>query len=291
MKHEARIFIHSMRMVAITLVIVACLFLPFLPGRYDSLAIALSIMAQMAGVAGLLLVPIGGVWLAYESRKKPASDGRLENDKGYYFAWAAVIASSIAAAFVCLGALFGAGYSFGIAVMALCVFGAWRMVASLRRMKRAGAAGFNPVPVYLLAIPAVVALVQFTLLGRAAALSRERVIRHSAQLIIDIEQYYRTRGHYPPSLLALWSDYRPGVVGVRQFHYEPNGDAYNVYFEQLSTAFGAQEIVMYNKRDEHIFLSHDSDRLLWTAEQIRSRRTYLSINDASTPHWKYFLFD
>ena len=75
------------------------------------------------------------------------------------------------------------------------------------------------------------------------------------------------------SLLALWPDYKPSVIGIKQYHYEPNGEAYNVYFEQLSNRFGTREIVMYNKLDQHAFASHaahiletspscDEDRIL-----------------------------
>lgn len=38
--------------------------LPFLPGPYDPLALPLSMMARVAGLGGLLLVPIGALWTA-----------------------------------------------------------------------------------------------------------------------------------------------------------------------------------------------------------------------------------
>jgi len=44
--------------------------LPFLPGQYDSLAVPLSMMAQLFGIVGLLLVPLGVVWIAYEYRSE-----------------------------------------------------------------------------------------------------------------------------------------------------------------------------------------------------------------------------
>jgi hypothetical protein len=37
---------HLIRMVAITLAVIACVFMPFLPGKYDTLAITLSIRSS-----------------------------------------------------------------------------------------------------------------------------------------------------------------------------------------------------------------------------------------------------
>src|SRR5262245_4658884 len=51
--------------VVLTLVATA---LPFLPGRYDVLAVPLSGIARVCGIASLLLVPIGLVWLLFELR-------------------------------------------------------------------------------------------------------------------------------------------------------------------------------------------------------------------------------
>jgi hypothetical protein len=283
--HASRVTVHVVGVVAITLVVIACRFLPFLPGKYDTLAVTVSIVAQMIGFLGLVLVPIGAAWLVYEW------SARLEKPKRHYFAIPAVLVSAFIGLVGCLGALLGSGYLLGVGLLALWTYVVWQMIAGVRRLRANPVARFNPTPLYLVVIPVVVALAQFTLLDRAADRSRERVIQKSAQLINDIEQYHRMHGHYPPSLLALHPDYKTGAIGVERFYYEPNGEAYNVYFEQLSTAFGAREIVMYNKRNEHNFLSHDSDRLLWTPEQIQSRRTYLAVNDALTPYWKYFLFD
>ena len=44
--------------------VLLCTFLPFLPGSYDNLAVAVSEMAHLFGTLGLLLAPIGLLWLA-----------------------------------------------------------------------------------------------------------------------------------------------------------------------------------------------------------------------------------
>jgi hypothetical protein len=56
-------------------------------------------------------------------------------------------------------------------------------------------------------------------------------------------------------------DYWPGVTGISGYHYEPNGDAYNLLFEQFTYRLGTREFVMYNPRDEHVMTSHAMDLL------------------------------
>ena len=158
-------------------------------------------------------------------------------------------------------------------------------------MKHAEVRTFNPAPLYLVVVPLVAAVPAFTLVGRAVEFSRNRAIDNSARLIGDIERYYDARGHYPPSLLALHPDYKPLVVGIEKYQYEPNGDAYNVFFEQLSDRLGNREIVMYNKRDEHVMTSHDMDLLTLTPAELARQRGYNAVHDASRAHWKYFWFD
>ena len=49
--------------VALVAIALAATALPFLPGQYDRLAVSLSGIARVLGVASPLLVPIGLVWL------------------------------------------------------------------------------------------------------------------------------------------------------------------------------------------------------------------------------------
>ena len=60
------------------------------------------------------------------------------------------------------------------------------------------------------------------------------------ELLGDIEAYHAASGRYPSSFLALHKDYKPSVVDIKQFHYAPNGQAYNLFFEQptFATDFG-----------------------------------------------------
>jgi hypothetical protein len=156
---------------------------------------------------------------------------------------------------------------------------------ALRRRLRSAAG-----PVYLIVVPIGVALLQLALVGRATDFSRNRGIRNAAPLITDIERFRAEEGRYPAAIPSLWKDYSPGVVGIEQYHYAPAGEAFHVHFEQLTFRLGTREIVVYNPKDDHAIVSHDSDALRRPA--LLSMRTgFYVANDAPQPHWKYFWFD
>jgi hypothetical protein len=136
-------------MAGIIVLSVLCMVYPFLPGKHDALALPLSIIAQLFGAAGLLLVPIGALWLVHEARKR----GRIRipptTDRGYYFAMASLIVASIAAFAVSLF-ISSMGVSFGVLALSLWVYSVSRLIPRLRLLKRAEAKSINPAPFYLL---------------------------------------------------------------------------------------------------------------------------------------------
>jgi hypothetical protein len=283
---------HSIQLVMAGLLVVACMFLPFFPGGYDGLAVTLSFMAQGFAVAGLLLVPIGAFWLAYELGTRRRIDREWSGkDMGYWFGWAAIGVSTLVAIVVSLGAFEKVGLSLGLAVVALWAYCAFQLAARLKAISPSEVRAFNPAPLYLLVLPIVAAGFKFTLVGPAAEFSRNRVIDNSAALIADIERFRDSHGRYPVSLQSLHEDYKPGVVGVQRYHYEPNGESYNVYFEHFPAEFDVREIVMYNPRGEQRFTSHNADLLEFTGAQLDLRRGDSRVFNASRPNWKYFLFD
>jgi hypothetical protein len=275
---------HLLRLTAAIAAIVLCTLLPFLPGRYDSLAVPLSVMAQVFGQVGLLLVPIGAVWLVTERWGRPER-------RRYGFAVTTLIVSSLVWCIVSLGALIES-MSFGIVALAI---GAYVVVRVSRRL-RTWAAAAPPAPaapVYFVIVPVAVALVQNALAGPAVEFSRDRAIRNSVSLIADIERYRAANGRYPPSLVSVNRDYLPAVIGIEEYRYEPAGDAYNVLFEQITFALGTIEVVMYNPRDTQAIASHAMDVLQLTPEQLALDQTrgHYAVHRARQPHWKYFWFD
>jgi hypothetical protein len=138
------------------------------------------------------------------------------------------------------------------------------------------------MPLYLVLLP---------IIAVAAEFSRNRAIENCVGLIEDIERFRNTHGRYPHSLQSLVEDYKPRVVCVERYHYEPSGDGYNVYFKHFAVALDVEEIVMFNPRDEHEFTGHNADILQYPPERLARSRGYFSVRDASRPKWKYFLFD
>ena len=285
---------HLVRIGGLIMLLILSTFYPFLPGVYDGLAVPLSALAQTFGVVGLLLVPVGVSWLAYELRKQARGKSNLPTRaRGYYFALAATVASSIVAIALSLVALASVGISFGVLTLALWFYVVARLRPRLKSLKKAEADNFNPTPLYLVFIPSVVLIFQIALAPRATDFSRDRAIAQSAELIGNIEGHRAAHGRYPSSLLALHKDYHPLVVGIEQFHYAPNGEAYNLFFERPTFLFdfGIREIVMYNKLDEHLAMSHTAWILEGAPDGLEARQGWHTSHDASSPHWKYFWFD
>lgn len=279
--------IHLVRMGGITMLLVVCMLYPFLPGDYDPLATALSTMAQLFGTVGLLLVPVGVAWLLYEARKR--NTGRR-----YYFAMTSLIAASIVAIAVSVVMFFVVGISFGVLTLALGFYTVFRVIPKLKQMKEAETAFLNPTPFYLVFIPIASLLLQLTLAASATEFSRNRAMMMSGELINEIEKHHAAYGRYPSSLLAVWKDYEPCVVGIEKFHYVPNGNAYSLFFEQprfMLDTIGTREFVMYNKLGEHVMPSHAAWILRWTPEELKSRQGWYAVHDASSAHWKSFWFD
>ena len=277
---------HFLRITAATAVIVLCTLLPFLPGRYDSLAVPLSLMAQLFGKVGLLLVPLGAIWMA--SRYWSPLAGRQ-----WILAVAALIACSIVWFIVSLGALISSGFLLGLGALALWSYVLLRVLPRLRLLKNATPQPTSAAALYLVIVPIAVMLLQMAVASWAVEFSRGHVIRNSARLIADIEHYRAANGRYPDSLMSVWEDYSSGVIGVKEYHYEPRGDAYNLFFEQFTFQFGTREFVMYNPRDQQAMTSHKMDLLQLTPEELtlEQSRGHYAVHDAPHQHWKYFRFD
>lgn len=274
---------HILGIIAAIAFVVLCSLLPFLPGSYDGLALAFSEMAHMIGTVGLILAPIGLLWIAADRSDRLAQ-------KRHLFPLLALIASTLVWAALWFASILHSGFVAGFAIVALwiCVLRkAWS------NFRTASPARASAIPFYLVAVPVVVALLQWALVERAVQSSRNRAILNSAPLVAAIEEHRARNGRYPISLLAGLPDYRPNVIGIREYRYEPHGDGYNLVFEQFNYRFGTREFVVYNPRDEHVMTAHASDILEMTPEALVVERTrgHHSRHDLPQPHWKIFWFD
>ena len=272
---------------------VGCMFYPFMPGTYDRMAVTISGMAQMLGVGGLLLVPIGVLWLIYDRANVRRRVGTArQSEKHHWFGFCALGASLVVGAGVAMAAL-QTGASLAIAVFIGCVYVVWRAVPAVKRLKTDGNSGFKWAPLFLIVVPSVLVVARLAFFETAVEISRHRTIAGSAQFINAIESYRATHGRYPSSLESVHHDYDPPTVGVERYRYEPYGEAYNVFFEQPTFPIGTQEFVMYNPRDEHVMMVHNQDLLESAQEQVEGERNFHArrARDTGVPHWKYFWFD
>jgi hypothetical protein len=145
----------------------------------------------------------------------------------------------------------------------------------------------------LIVIPCVLTLARVTLLPAAVESSRVRTIEGSAAFIRAIEGYRTAQGRYPLSLASVHDDYDSPTIGVERYHYEPSGQAYNVFFEQPTFPIGTQEFVMYNPLGEQLMIVHNQDLLESSPDAVARERDFhaRAARDAGVRHWKYFWFD
>jgi hypothetical protein len=267
--------------VAVT-VVVGTTFLPFLPGGHDPFARPLSTMAWVLGRVGLLFVPIGLAWLWASSRHTAGAVPPRWLARFTIGACAFVALVMSLVAFSSSGVLLAAGVA--------AVAGRW-LVRLARRFRTPIRAMPRMAPFLVTLAPIAVLALQIALAEPVATIGRDRVVANSATLIADIEQHRDRHGAYPASLLAVVPDYKPGIIGVARYLYEPSGAAYNLVFEEPSLAFGTQRFVVYNPRDEQRFFSHDQDRVRLDGAELEANRGHRAIVALSQPHWKAFLFD
>lgn len=264
------------------LLFIAILFLgmllPHLPGRYDASATTLSFVIQVASYASLLLAPVGLAWIVSPRRV------RLWQGLTWVVAGLVVLVIAVSAAAVNQLAL---GVILGI--------GAFTLLRLLRRGTRADMERLGGVrhrlAVYLTVVPVLLVTFVAIVLPRVSAWSRDRAIQHCAVLIAEIEAFRQRRGHYPVSLQSLNRDVPTGVVGIERFHYEPNGEAYNLFFVRPAVALDAKEVVMFNPRNEQRFTSHELDILQYDGEQLDLRRGDRRRTPLVQSQWVSILFD
>jgi lysylphosphatidylglycerol synthetase-like protein (DUF2156 family) len=209
-------------LIAVTALLVACQFLPFLPGGYDPFAVPLSGLAQFLGFAGVLLVPLGAAWWVHKARQHRASVPPSTKSGSRSFAIAALCIAALIAVLASLATFLALSKTLGAALFVLSAYGIGRLA---RRVgpRSTDDARANPAPAYLVLVPLALFGSRWLFLEPAVASSRNRAIRNSAELLADIEAYRAGRGHCPPSLGGLHKDYEPGVIGVREYEYEPRG--------------------------------------------------------------------
>ncbi|MFN2440009.1 MAG: hypothetical protein ABR503_12475, partial [Chitinophagaceae bacterium] len=160
--------------------------------------------------------------------------------------------------------------------LAIIAFALYKLIPGIKNLKRTPSKAFNAAPLYLLSIPIIAFTVRAFFIGPVSDYSRNYAIERGQKLINFIENYYTQRGDYPDSIEDLYWKYdipKPSIMGINEFKYQRNGNTYNLFFVQWQHVGATQEVVMYNKNDEHNVKGH-----------------FASYN-AKQPHWKYYWLD
>ena len=270
---------------AIVTLVIAVTFLPFVPGGHDPLAAPLSAIAWALGRVGLLLVPIGGLWL-----RQSAGHGAREVPPP----WLVRVTLGTALLMAVMTVLVAFASSGSLLLAAITGIFMGLLIARVRRRLR-GAEAREPIrpvaPAALILAPLVVVVMQSALAAPIAAGARNRAIENAAPLIAEIEQYRSRRGAYPESLFSIWGDYKASVVGIERYHYERHGEAYNVIFKEPALGFGLRQFVVYNPRDAQRVTVHEHDRLLLDEAALDADNAgHTVVQPLAQRHWKAFLF-
>jgi hypothetical protein len=271
-------------LIALTLAATA---LPFLPGRYDSLAIPLSGIAFTLGISSLLLIPVGLAWLIYEWRPTAVAIHRARAG----FIIATLVIGSLAVFLAALLAVELSSLSLAVVLLTAWLLALWRYAPRLMTWSRRPPGRDLATPLALILLPIIIAGAQLALATPLKSFAQNRTMTELAPLIADIEQHRTTNGNYPRSLFSTTCDYRPHVIGVRGYQYEPTAGSYNLAIEVPTFSLTAQEFLVYNPTDTHALPSHDAFALQLSEAEQANYRGYFSKKPPTQPHWAVLLYD
>ena len=249
------------------------------------MAVPLAVMAWVLGRVGLLLVPVGGLWLWVW--RKPAS----RPGAPAWLVWVTLGICILIAVVMVLVAFAASNSQLLAAVTAVVATLLMIRVGRSVRATRTTQSRSRTAAAILVVAPIVVLAVQTMFIEAATTRARNRVIANGAPLIEEIERYRARRGAYPDSLFSIWGDYKPSLVGVDRYHYERSGDGYNVIFREPSIDFGARRFVVYNPLDKQRVTVHEQDRLLLDEAGLDADNAgHTVVRALPQPHWKLFAF-
>src|SRR5690349_9309184 len=98
--------VHVIISIGISIILLACMFLPFLPGAYDPIAIPLSSMIQVFTYSGLILAPVAIFGLFTQiKRSHQIKEHDVQFHKEYKFTRTGFILANICIIIASLGAV------------------------------------------------------------------------------------------------------------------------------------------------------------------------------------------
>lgn len=232
------------------IVLVACA--PFLPGPYIHATRRLSSFSQHLGFFGLLIVPIGTLWLLIELRNSSLQGRHLNGwTSGFYFSLLIFVPWLLLQTWSILLVVNDLGVIHGVAPTIITIVLLWFVIPQLRRLRHKSAYQFNPAPLYLILIPITALVTNQLALERIAEMTRGSAIAKTQPLIAAIEEYKTQYGEYPDLLNDVEGTFIPKIpqtnfLGMSGYRYEKRDEGYQLSFEQ-SHDFYVTEVAVYDK--------------------------------------------
>lgn len=275
------------KLIAVNLLLVLMIISPFLPGPPNKAVIGLSVFAQLLGFFGLLLVPLGVIWIILELRKSATGVNKRPD-------WKPPFIIAIYSILV-IGGLIMSEYLAGFSGIAIGAFALWQVIREIRKLRHASGRQFNPTPLYLLIIPLVAFTSRKYLAEPLADNSRRIAIERSEGLIAAIEDYKIKEGQYPESLQDLESGYlkkipSPFIMGILNFRYNKIGEQYSLSFSQWREWGSLEEIVLYEKDNLKNNLTGKYAGYDYSFDLCRVKGAFAS-HDAGHDYWRYYFID
>lgn len=146
-------------LIAINLLLIVMIILPFLPGPPNKLVIGLSVFGQSAGFFGLLLIPIGIIWSIVEIRNLRNRNNENSNWRQRYSL--AILTTAIIIALIGVFVIGLKGAFFGPLLMLLGIIWA---IMEIRNLRNRNNEDSNWRPAYSLAIVATIIITAIYLL-------------------------------------------------------------------------------------------------------------------------------
>lgn len=280
--------------ILINLLVIVVILSPFLPGPPNQLVHGLSILGQSAGFFGLLLIPIGVIWLILENGMlKKTQDINVIVRTRYCIG----LVSTIVMALICLilASLCAQNPVAGIAAVIPAGFIVYKSFTGLRKITSQSIPHFLSMPFYLLTIPVIAFITRIYLIEPVSRMSREYAMERSEILINSIEEYKNSEGRYPESLADLGgSDFdkatNPFVMGIQTFRYNHINNRYSLSFSQWLHLGSTEEIVLYDKDNLRSSLSGQYAMYDYKFDLCRIKGAYEK-QELGVENWQSYLID
>ena len=285
-----------LKFAGINLLFALVILLPFLPGPSNDIVIGVSAIAQAAGFFGLLLIPIGLVWVIIDRRNQINKSGGKWGSKPFFIL--AILSCIIAFPiyFLLVAAIFFTyGLSAGVVTLLIGAYALHLSVKGIRKITKEQSLRLNFVPFYLITIPLLSLLMRLYVAPPISAYSRNLAIERSKVLITAIEEFKMKQGKYPESLEQLQPVYlseipSPKIMGILHFRYNRIEDRYSVSFSQWLEIGSLEEIVLYDKTNLRNNLQGEYAKYNYGLDLWRVHGAFASY-ETGHDHWRYYHCD